>query len=623
MARLLKKQITPRQQFETGLFDAFTKPIPQVNVDTGVWDEEPVDIITFCETYREKPLWPIQEGFAEEIIGTNPYEISQRWKGGNAFWGKGAGKDVTIADLQSFIAYWLMCLKHPQRYLREELRCSIEDHDAIDIANVSINERQAKNVFFKKFKAAVRNTVNPRTGGNWFAEHGVDLREGQDIQKTEINFAHEITAHSLNSETHTGEGYNLFFVTVDEFGVFDIEKAFTLLKALRRSCTSRFKRVGKVCVISYKYNENDPMHILYETEKNSSEYYTSKASTYEVNPYIERSDLQQDYIEDPDGAKRTFECGVSQQMSAYITRPYMIKKAFEENEFENPVIGNLVSVIANSLQALQFKDFFRPKAGARYAFHADLALGKVSRAEGGGDAAGFALVHPEYMMPVVDHRIVKELEAMNVYVDPESTEVKKGILIDLMLQIVAPVGSEIELSSVKEFVFRLKRMGFPIVFGSFDGWQSIQSVQELNAAGIKTELLSVDKDNTPYDLVWKELLYQQLLKGYPHKIAQREAKELIINEKNKVDHPEKSYERFANEGNLTSKGSKDVGDSITGAGYSAWNRISLHTGIGFGTFPDSSPKKKLPQVDETKSLTEQRIARKVAAMVMDEDDLYG
>ena len=87
--------------------------------------------------------------------------------------------------------------------------------------------------------------------------------------------------------------------------------------------------------------------------------------------------------------------------------------------------------------------------------------------------------------------------------------------------------------------------------------------------------------------------------------------------------PEMSYERFSNEGGITSKGSKDVDDAIAGAGFNAWNKISLTTGMAFGTFSDESSKKKISQVDDTKTLTEQRIARKVAAMVMDEDDYYG
>lgn len=544
------------------------------------WREHPVTIQEFCTTFRKKPLFPIQEGFCEEVFGTDPATISQQYIGGLAFWGKGSGKDMTISDLQTYMIYWLMCLNNPQQFLREVLKCSIADADAIDLGNVSINERQAKNVFFKKFKAAVLGTINPRTGINWFKERGVDLREGYDVQKSEIQFPHGIFAHSLNSETHTGEGLNLFFVTVDEFGAFNIDKAFKLLEALEDSCTSRFKRVGKVCVISYKYDEDDPMDILYNQRKKDSDYYCSKAATYEVNVFINKQDLAKKYLRNPDKAIRTYECGKAEREGGYITKKWMLDHAFNKERL-NPVKGDLISVIADHLPTLQLKKSFKPIPGVVYCVHADLAKGKIAKSEGGGDAAGFTLAHCEMMTPILDARLKHDLRKMGVDIEV-NPEPKKGVVLDLMLQLVADIGSEIQIASVRQFIFRLIQMGFNILYVSYDGWQSLESLQALQNAGLYAEVLSVDKDNTPYDFVFKELLYQQLLKGYHHRIAYREASELIVDKKGKVDHPEKSWKRYAEEGEKTDLGSKDVADSISGCGYRAWQNIILHNQVTFG-----------------------------------------
>jgi hypothetical protein len=156
---------------------------------------------------------------------------------------------------------------------------------------------------------------------------------------------------------------------------------------------------------------------------------------------------------------------------------------------------------------------------------------------------------------------------------------RKGVITDLALQIVAPTGSEIQFSDLREFVLMLKKLGWNIVFVTFDGWESRDSIQILNQNGIDAYQSSVDRDNKAYDL-WKELMYQQLWKCYPQPIANREAKELVIGVNGKIDHPEKSWERFLSEG--TDRGSKDVMDSIAGAVQCAYEKIPIEADIYFG-----------------------------------------
>jgi hypothetical protein len=492
-----------------------------------------------------------------------------------------SGKDRTISKMQAYVVYKLMCLKNPQKFLRENYGCSIGDGDAIDLANMSINARQAQNVYFKKFKQLVKAVKNPKTGKNWFSEKGVDLRDGYDVQNTEVRFGHSITAHSLNSETNTGEGLNIFLATIDEFGSFAFDKAFELLDAIRDTVVSRFPKVGKVCVISYKYYNNDPMHVLYQKEKENPRVFSSLKATFEVNLQMTKEKLSEQYKRNPEKSKMTYECLGGESVGGYVGKKYMISKMFTP-EYENPIVGDLISVDGSLLPTLKFKDWFKSSSGRLYALHIDMATGKKTE---GNDCAGLALVHIDKMFPRFDEKLKKDLYSEGMIIDfvdndPELLVVRKGIIVDLTLQITAKPKTEIQFSDVRKFIMRLKeQFDFNIVYVTYDGWESRDSIQILNQAGMHAEKFSVDKTNEAYD-TWKELMYQQLVKTYPNPIAEREAKELQVNTVGKVDHPVESWDRFILEG--TNKGSKDVMDAIVGAGKTAYDKFSLESDVFFG-----------------------------------------
>jgi hypothetical protein len=575
MARTLTKQKPVREEFIKGLVDIISTPTDSIDYDDTVWREKPVDIETWCEKFLNEPLFPIQAGFCEAMVGNKPTKFSTQYEEGHAFWGKGSGKDRTIAKLQIYLVYKLMCLKNPQDYLREEYRCSLGVDAPIDLGNISINARQARNVYFKNLKSVVLNVKNPKTKRNWFKEQGVDLRDGYDIQNEEIRFPHNITAHSLNSETHTGEGLQLMFAAIDEFGAFPLKRAFDLRDAITDTVTSRFGRIGKTCVFSYKYYNNDPMHILYEKEKDNKNIYTSKAATFEVNLMRSKSDFANKYLKNPEKAKMTYECEGGEKEGGYVSKKYMIDRMFS-NDIENPIKGNLFSVESDYLHTIQFKEWFKPDKSRIYAVRFDTAKGKTKER---GDAAGFAMGHTERMKPKVDEKLRKDLAKEGIVYDVIEDSIRKGIFIDLALQITAPDGGEIELSMLRKFVMRLKNIGFNIAYVSYDGWQSLESVQLLKSSGIDASQFSVDKNNEAYDN-WKELMYQSLFQCYYHPIAHREARELIMNSQGKVDHPEESWERESTEG--VSRGSKDVMDSIVGVGKQIFDEINLEADIYFG-----------------------------------------
>ena len=184
------------------------------------------------------------------------------------------------------------------------------------------------------------------------------------------------------------------------------------------------------------------------------------------------------------------------------------------------------------------------------------------------------------MFPKIDDKLMKDLAKEGIIIEKMGEEIqRKGMIIDLSIQLMAKQGSEIQFSDVRKFILRLKEFyDFNIILATYDGWQSLDSIQVLNENGVEAEQLSVDKTNDAYD-TWKELMYQQLIKAYPNNIAEREAKELIVTDKGKIDHPEKSWERYKTE--KIQKGSKDVMDSIVGAVLTAYNKIPVDSDVFF------------------------------------------
>ncbi len=490
-----------------------------------------------------------------------------------------SGKDRTIAKLFTYILVKLLHMRNPQQGMNHFLGGGLGIGAPIDIINVSKDSKQAKNVFFNNLKVVMKNTNNPVTGRNFFEEMGVDLRDAKDIQTDKIFLPHNITCHSLNSKEYAGEGMTTFFAMGDEIGSFpSYEKVSTQLNSIRETITSRFPRIGKMCLISYKYDINCPMTIEYKISEDDPKVFSSKASTWGVNITKKKTDFAKFYRRNMDKAKMTYECEDIEGGGGYIRNKKVILSCISPGHTdspgggENPIINNLYST--NNLLMLRFKDWFRGREGAIYCIHGDLSKGKD-----GGDCAGLMLSHPERLLPKVDESAEKELREMGMYIS-QAPEPMKGIVIDLAMQIKAPPGGELILADVRKFIVFLKtQLGFNIRYVTFDRWQSTDMIQQLNISGINADELSVDRHEKPYQTV-KELLYQGLIRGYENPILRRELAELIKNDKGKIDHPEKSFERLEAEGR--EDGSKDVSDCLAGTTVTAMEKIPIGSGIHFG-----------------------------------------
>jgi hypothetical protein len=177
-------------------------------------------------------------------------------------------------------------------------------------------------------------------------------------------------------------------------------------------------------------------------------------------------------------------------------------------------------------------------------FHCDLAIS--------GDSAGFAVG------TVVGFKVVSTLEGVK--------ELLPVIWIDALLEIAPPKGGEIRLGKVRDVIHALRRIGINVRWGTFDQFQSRDSMQLLAQAGIAVGYQSIDLNTMPYDFV-KNALYDGRLSLPEHAKCQLELAQLERNvKKNKIDHPPSK--------------SKDVSDALAGVVYGLTMRREIWAQYG-------------------------------------------
>jgi len=536
--------------------------------------EKPVDTRTFFRDFVKEENYPLQQAMVDAVFGLDPSKWDTTYEEYVLLWGMGSGKDHTVGKVLTYAAYWIKHLADPQQYF------GLGSGTSIDLANMCINARLAKNVFFDDFKNTVQRTIIPGTNRNWFEAHGVDVRDGKDIKTNEINFGQGITAHSLNSETQSDIGMNPLMVVFDEIGGFDVANAEELYNYARRTQASRFAatRSHKRLLLSFKRSDNDFMMIRYQESENQPKTFRSKASTWEVNKRVTKDDLAEEYAADPEGAKRVYECEGELQEGGYFKYKKTIPHVISKEKGKNPIVDNLHRI--RRLTKIEFKDWFVGDFNKRYYAHVDLGTGDDN------DCAGLAVVHSEPMY--VDFNDEYKLELIKEGIDIVRLMKSKrmGVVCDIAIQITALPGREVQFADLIDFILRLRdERFFTIGKVTYDGFSSIGERQRLKQKGIESDLLSIDRDCVAYDTL-KSLVYTGLFKSYMNPILIRELDELVYvpNAKGeytrrKIDHPKHSLRRRREEG--SKKGSKDVSDGVAGAAFNCVDAEKANFSFGF------------------------------------------
>lgn len=122
-----------------------------------------------------------------------------------------------------------------------------------------------------------------------------------------------------------------------------------------------------------------------------------------------------------------------------------------------------------------------------------------------------------------------------------------------VMSVKAPVGQEVAIYKLKQFIIDLRVAGYPIGVVSTDGYQSSNLRQDLLIAGFDTQLISVDRTKDAY-LMLKQAILSDRVSLPIHPLLRKELEFLNENDK-KVDHPE--------------VGSKDLTDAVSGSMFVA------------------------------------------------------
>lgn len=548
-----------------------------------IWRYEPVDSRYFFKKMFGEPCTPKQQEAVDIVCGVDPFEFTDlSWEEADLMWGKGAGKDSTIAKTFSYQGYKLACMVNPTKFL------GLGKGSPIDFVNVASNSNQAKNIFFKYLSAYIKAVRDPETGYPWFATKNfyfdvgsrkfkyMDLRERDgDIKQREIDLHRGIKFHSLTSEKFTGEGLTIILAVMDEVGAMRADRVFgvktgksddklvgqydSLGTSVRR--TSKF---GKLMCISYKYGTNCPMSMLIKKAQKNPRAFVRKYSTYEVRTDKKEKDLKEqfraDYERDPEKAAMIYECKDPQyDTTTLFNNPYIIENAIDEsrkftvNPFRNNVF--IVDDISKGVEGL-LEPWFQGDKDYYYALHLDLASGRVWN---GDDAVGIVLGHMQQMRVRYDKAWIDYyLKEYDMDLSEYQGQLRMGVVIDLMAQVICTrAAKEVRISDVRQFGIDLQdKRRFGLIKVTADRWGSLETIQEFNRYSIEAEQFSVDRTKTPY-YTMKDYMQQGIWRAYRHPVFMREAKE-VLDLGNKIDHPDTSVDRFDIEG--CDHGSKDVLD---------------------------------------------------------------
>lgn len=463
----------------------------------------------------------------------------------NVEWGKGGGKDFSVRICQLRVVYLLQCLKSPQKYF------GMPEEDWIHLLNIAVNAEQAEGPFFRPLVQTVKR--------GYFADKA-------DPTQRSIKFDKNIETISGNSETEGQEGKNLIMGVADEIDgfktreqVMDYKKgareptntAEGILRMMRTSGASRFPKTHKQIRISFPRYVGSPIqklvkqsqdHVREKGEK-SNHYFSGPWPTWEVKPNVSKEDFQADYDEDPIMAQAMYECKPSYSMAPFITNLL----ALEESYVHLPVPPIQVFYIPKgSSYSVYFEisDDLIPMAGAVYAIHADLAIT--------GDRAGVAMSHVWSYEEHAEKTTDKEgLEFTKREFLPR---VKTDFAIALEADLKADPPREIQIRWVRELCFELQRRGFNIGSVTYDGYQSTDSIQLLNQAGIESSRVSVDLKPDIY-LNLRDLFNSGRSTIPFSELLKKELEGLTRRSNGKIDHPP--------------TGSKDIADAVAASVHGA------------------------------------------------------
>lgn len=484
--------------------------------------------------------------------------------------GIGIGKTTIASIVLPYLAHWVLCLKDPQEFF------GLLPGSRIAFMQMSTSGKQAKEVVFGDIKARVEYSP-------WFQQkYPFDPKF-----KNQLRFSKEVWILPGDSEETTFEGYNILGGILDEADSHQVtpnkdyaEQGYTTISS---RVASRFQDRGFVLVIGQMKRANGFAARKYKEYKKDDEAYAVRMTIWEsfgwekyTNPDGTRNSFwydttrneivpdgvatmvgsenlleipnlyKQEFLNNPSKALRDLAGIPPATGSPFISLTYKITEARQRWHDLYRIPNGPIEKPHDYLP--QFADWFQAPNRVKRVAHIDMAYSDK------GDGLGIAMGH------------VSEI----VEIDGET---KPFITFDMICRIHAPEGREIFLGDVRRIMYELKdERKFKLDQVTMDGFQSVDTRQQLERRRIYTDTVSVDKQTAPYEDL-REAIYENRI-AFPKymvrlrpdeaeetEIAVKELMELVDNG-TKIDHPE--------------GGSKDVADAMAGVVYTLMGDRSYH-----------------------------------------------
>jgi len=440
-------------------------------------------------------------------------------------WGIGAGKSFLVSVADAYIVYRALCLRDPQGYY------GFAPGTTLSVVNFSVTATQAHKVVFGE--VAARIDASPAFQLPGFQR---DKRVNSELRWPDSN----LVIFPGNSQAQSAIGYNLLAAVVDEAsflpevdnsvrvageaGQYRYDAAEELYNAIAKRVASRgnarYKQDALFCMISSPRYVDDFMERKAAESEHNPRIYHSRLPTWQGYPALQLSgptfedpicgavpvEFQDQFTRNPEKARRDLGAVPSEAIGGFFGDPAAIL-AHANHDRENPLTAE------GELQPGLRGDNKPPLR-----IHVDLGLKR--------DACGIAAAY---------------------------RDATTGNITLLFSKRITPAehGGEIDFARVRDFILRLRdEHGWRIASVTFDGWQSVDSRQQLRREGLTTDELSVDRDTRAYDTL-KEYLLTGRLDYYPDPYLVQELQRLELVKGRKVDHPP--------------NGSKDVADAVAGA----------------------------------------------------------
>ena len=441
----------------------------QENKDS-IFYEEPVDIETFL--YHPEYLGlniTLSKPQLEFVDNMSRIFDTPMFTEGVLQCGQGSGKDTCSVFINLRIVYLLWCLNSPQDFFK------MAKNSFIDLINVAPTSDIARNIYFATLTNIVKDSPLFR--------NKIDANMTSSV----INFPKNIRLISGNSENESWQGYTPILIILDEIDAFKSEMELQRSKSLRSEgaegvyatakslVQSRFPGVGKIVSLSWPRFKGSFIQRRFAAGKLEEKTYVAcredgdPYATWDFNPSKNKEDFADFYITDPVLAQARFECNPPYARDAFIKDPVPVLRAFDADIDEADIITHAAM--------RPIRSEFNLQSGVKYYIHVDLGQTHSNAALG--------IAHKDKEMVVID--LLKVWE-------PEPDH-------------------DIELKDIQDFIVKLRDRGYKLMEVTYDKFQSLDSIQQLQNMNINAKYKSVTRTAEAYD-TFKDLIYQEKIDGY-------------------------------------------------------------------------------------------------------------